>query len=75
MNVIVEKELEDVSRPAQETPGSIVPRTEVSLVRLTTNTRLDDRNLGWIPLGRDFDLEQEILGELNARLVEPGARP
>ena len=75
VQVVVEKELEDVSRPVQETPGSAVPRQDGSLVRLSNSTVVDNRNLGWIPIGRDFELEQEILSELNARLVEGGARP
>ena len=70
VGVTVLKELEDVARPVNETPGSSVPRQDGSLVRLSRNAQEDNRNLGWIPLGRDLDLEQEILYELNRRIVE-----
>ena len=74
VGVIVERELEDVSRPVQEMPGSQVPRHDGSLIRLNTNTTEDDRNLGWIPMGRDFELEQEILFQLRRRIAESGLR-
>ena len=70
VGVIVQKELEDVDRPVNQTPGSSVPRQDGSLIRLNTSVEEDDRNVGWIALGRDLDLEQEILYELNRRLVE-----
>ncbi|MEM8681091.1 MAG: hypothetical protein AAGF97_17230 [Planctomycetota bacterium] len=73
VGVIVETELEDVSRPVQEMPGSTVPRHDGSLIRLNTNVDEDKRNLGWIPIGRDFELEEEILYQLRRRL-EGGAR-
>lgn len=66
--VIVEKALEDVDRPAQGTPGSAVPRHDGSLLRLQDQVGRQSKTLGWIPMGRDLALEQEILRELNARL-------
>jgi hypothetical protein len=74
VHVIVEKELEDVDRPAHDMPGSAIPRHDGSLMR--TKKRDDDgpRTLGWIPLGRDVALENEILGELYARLFNSQQR-
>ena len=66
--MIVEKALEDVDRPAQGTPGSAVPRHDGSLLRLQDQVGRQSKTLGWIPMGRDLALEQEILRELNARL-------
>lgn len=66
--VIVEKALEDVNRPAQGTPGSAIPRHDNSLLRLQDEADRQSETLGWIPMGRDVSLEQEILRELNARL-------
>ena len=75
VHVIVEKELEDVNRAAHDMPGSAIPRHDGSLVR--TESRNDDgpHTLGWIPLGRDVTLENEILDDLYARLFnsrQPG---
>ena len=66
--VIVEKALEDVNRPAQGTPGSAIPRHDSSLLRLQDEVGRQSTTLGWIPMGRDVTLEQEILRELYARL-------
>jgi len=68
VHVVVEKELEDVDRPAHSMPGFAIPRHDGSLGR--AENRIDDgpRTLGWIPLGRDVTLENEILSELYARL-------
>jgi hypothetical protein len=66
--VEVHKELENVDRPAHATPGSATPRHDSSLVRLLDARDKGPVTIGWISLGRDFALEQEILGELQARL-------
>lgn len=70
VHVIVEKELEDVERPANATPGSAMPRHDGTLIRSTEkdNDNRGPRTLGWIPLGRDISLETEMLQELYARL-------
>jgi hypothetical protein len=74
VEVVVEKVLEDVDRPSQGTPGSSVPRHDSSLLRLQTTSDRSPETLGWIPLGRDVALEQEILRELSARMFNaPGA--
>ncbi len=71
MTVIVEKAIEDVSGLAQDTPGSALPRHDTSLMRVKNVEDTTDRTLGWIPIGRDISLEQEILRELTARLFDP----
>lgn len=68
--VQVVKELEDVDRPSQGTPGSSIPRPEVSLFNSKPITRDFQTTLGWIPQGRDAALEQEILRELYGRVHE-----
>jgi hypothetical protein len=77
VNVEVFKELEDVARPAQAMPGSSTPRHDGSLVRQREDRRSERRgavqSLGWIPIGRDAALEQEILRELYGRLFEAGS--
>jgi hypothetical protein len=67
IQVAVFKELEDV--PPGEgsgTPASF--RNDTSLVRVTGPAGQPVREVGWIPIGRDFLLEQQILRELAARL-------
>lgn len=69
--VHVHKEVEDVSQPEFSTVGAVVRRHDGSLVAFEG---LDDGTgpvtLGWILLGRDESLEQEILQQLHARLFE-----
>ncbi len=68
--VQVVKELEDVVSPTQATPGSSVPRPDVTYSRTAPVTRAPQVTLGWIPQGRDAALEQEILRELYGRVHE-----
>lgn len=70
VEVIVEKALEDVDLPSQGTPGSAIPRHDSSLMRLQEHDDRSSQTLGWIPIGRDHSLEQEILRELNGRLLQ-----
>jgi hypothetical protein len=74
--VEVHKELEDVSQPEYSTVSSSVRRHDGSLV---TFNRFDDNlgpvTLGWIVLGRDESLEQEMLRQLHARLFEVAELP
>lgn len=70
VHVVVTKELEDLDRPEKSTVGANTFRHDESLVRGSTK---DDplggpATLGWIPLGRDTSLEQEILAKFLARL-------
>lgn len=69
--VEVYKELEDVSQPEYSTVTAAVQRHDGSLV---ANDRVGNffgsQTLGWIPLGRDESLEQEMLRNLYARMYE-----
>jgi hypothetical protein len=69
VEVIVEKELEDLPMPEKATAGATVFRGEDSL----PSQRLEDVNRVrsspcWLQLGRDPLLEQRILGDIQARL-------
>jgi hypothetical protein len=75
IQVTVEKELEDVDRPAYATPGSAAPRHDGTLVRTAQNSARGPQTLGWIPLGRDMSLETEMLQELYARLFNTHVDP
>lgn len=69
IEVIVEKELEDVERPAHSTPGSATPRHDSSIVRIENVDPNAPRTLGWIPQGRDAELEAEMIQDIYARLT------
>ncbi len=69
VQVVVEKALEDVAEPAQGTPGSTLPRNDTSLLRIQDQQDQVAPTLGWIAIGRDLSLEQEILREIMARLT------
>ena len=75
VNVEVFKELEDVARPAQGLPGSFTPRTDGSLLRRRERPLRVEPTLGWISLGRDVSLEQEILREFYGRMFETTPPP
>ena len=63
------KELEDVSQPEYSTVTSAVRRHDGSLIANNgLNRELGPGTLGWISLGRDEALEQEMLRNLHARL-------
>lgn len=68
VEVIVEKELEDLPQPEQATAGAATFRNDSSPHdRLKTGPALP-MPPGWIALGRDVALEQRILAEIHARL-------
>jgi hypothetical protein len=69
VEVIVEKELEDLPNPEKATAGAAVFRGEDSLPsrRLEEVSRTRSA-LRWLQLGRDPLLEQRILGDIQARL-------
>jgi len=72
VDVIVRKELEDVDHPERATVGTNTARHDGSLVR---NERYRDEGpatLGWITIGRDVSLEQQMLYELRGRLSDLG---
>ncbi len=71
VEVVVLKELEDVNRPEHSTIGESTFRHDGTLVRPEEMAKEGGPiTLGWIPLGRDLALEQEILADLQSRLGE-----
>ncbi len=75
--VEVAKELEDVIRPEHATVGMATPRHDQTLLReqdekvVPQGTPIQAADtLGWIPMGRDTSLEQQILGDLQQRLTD-----
>jgi hypothetical protein len=68
VNVIVRKELEDLDRPEMSLVDASAFRHDGSLVRPGGSRLGGSTTLGWIPVGRDVDLEQKILADLYARL-------
>jgi hypothetical protein len=69
VEVIVEKELEDLPNPEKATAGAVIFRTDGSLpsrrLEEVSRTRSSPR---WLQLGRDPPLEQRILADIHARL-------
>ena len=69
VEVVVEKELEDLPRPEKSTAGAATFRYDQSLptqrMEEVSRTR---QSMRWIPLGRDAALEQLILADIHARL-------
>lgn len=68
IDVEVQKELEDLDKPEHATAGGATLRHDGTLVRQEGAAGRYSVTLGWIPLGRDFTLEQRILADLQARL-------
>jgi hypothetical protein len=68
VEIQVLKELEDVSQPERSTASSPTQRYDGSLVRGETPIQTGPQTLGWICIGRDASLEQQILAELAGRL-------
>ena len=72
----VQKELEDVSQPEYSTVATSARRHDGSLVAVDRFDRnFGAATLGWIPIGRDESLEQEMLRNLHARLFESAELP
>ena len=68
IDVHVLKELEDLDKPEHATAGGATLRHDGSLVRQEGAAGRYSVTLGWIPIGRDLTLEQQILADLQARL-------
>jgi len=66
--VTVLKELEDVSRPEFSTVGGSTQRHDGTIVRTSPIRGAEAVTLGWIQIGRDPSLEQQILFEIQYRL-------
>jgi hypothetical protein len=90
IEVVVQKELENMPRPMMATTGGASFRNDDSLYRYgtplpTLGQQVGDQprpvaaptpNLGWIPLGRDPLLEQKMLSRVLAKLgVAPLPQP
>jgi hypothetical protein len=71
IDLAVYKELEDLASPQHATVGRARVRHETTLNRNEDEIGADSFTLGWIPLGRDVTLEQQILQEIRARTAGP----
>ena len=67
-DVVVFKELEDVSWPEHTTAGAATFRYDAALDGESEDISGEPRSLGWIPQGRDTVLEQQIIAEIKERL-------
>jgi hypothetical protein len=72
IEVHVLKELEDLDKPEHATAGGATLRHDGSLVRQEGAAGRYSVTLGWIPVGRDLTLEQQLLADLQARLDVTG---
>jgi hypothetical protein len=68
VDVKVYKELEDVDRPIRATAGAAAFRSDITIDRQYEVIEPVAVSGGWIPIGEDVKLEQEILARLNALL-------
>lgn len=70
VDVLVEKDLEDLPRPENSTAGAATFRNDSSLpstaAEAVSRTRLASN---WIFIGRDPELEQAIIADLQSRLI------
>jgi hypothetical protein len=72
LDVVVQKELEDLDKPQHATAGGATLRHDGTLVRQEGPPGRFSVTLGWIPIGRDLTLEQRILADISARLDVQG---
>ena len=68
IEVVVQKELEDVAQPERRTADGTALRHDGSIARDQDRIENGSTTLGWIPLGRDIALEQRILADIQSRL-------
>ena len=68
VDVAVYKELEDVFQPEQATAGRATFPTESTQVRIINPVGGQEVHQGWIPKGRDPNLEQLMICQLQSRL-------
>lgn len=74
--VEVDKEVEDVSQPEYSTVATSAERHDGSLIAVDRFDRNQPAyTLGWISIGRDESLEQEMLRNLHARLFQTAELP
>ena len=70
IDVAVYKELENVDRPQAVTKASAAVHRDAAGEPAPDRRQQDRVSLGWIALGRDVSLEQQMLAELRARLSQ-----
>ena len=68
LDVVVQKELEDLDKPEHATAGEATLRHDGTIVRQEGAPGRFSVTLGWIPIGRDVTLEQRLLADISARL-------
>jgi hypothetical protein len=74
VEVAVFKELEDLERPEHATVAASASPHDGSLVPTEPAAVGTAATLGWIPMGRDLSLEQQILREVRGRLADGAPR-
>jgi hypothetical protein len=74
VDVKVYKELEDLERPSQATAGAASFRSETTVERQFEVIETNRFEKGWIPAGRDVQLEQVLLERI-AHFDMTGLRP
>ena len=67
VTVVVRKELEDVAQPELSPIGNVIERHDGGLVRPSRPRLGGATSIGWIPIGRDVELEQKILTDIYTR--------
>ncbi len=70
IDVKVFKELEDLPQPEHSTVSGTIYRHDNALDNDRIDRSLTPRNRGWIPMGRDFSLEQKILANIQNRIYQ-----
>ena len=73
VEVQIDKELEDLERPENSTGGASTLRHDGSLDRSRSSISARPNTLGWIPLGRDYALEQRIIARLQEKTASVAA--
>lgn len=74
VEVVVFKELED-TRPIGAAAGSGTFRYDNTFTRIENPILEQPPTGGWIPLGRDTALEQQMLGQIQSRIAGTGPQP
>jgi hypothetical protein len=75
IDVQVFKEQEDVAQTERATAGAATFRHDGSIERYTDSVSTAPPTIGWIPLGRDLPVEQQMLAEIKARLCSTPGLP
>ena len=74
VEVRVDKELEDVDREQFASEAGAAFRHDGKVLRTEELVEDQPTTLGWISLGRDVTLEQQILQQIIARVTQPDTR-